>query len=148
MADASGHLRVEVVSPEKVLFSGVARQVITRTLGGAKLRSCQDTHHFLELSARTTRVCISLTELCKTLPYILALSKLVPITCRFSATLQNSHKTSMWHVLKKQSAVPKNSFAPNTLPKVKRPCVAHMRVCPPLVDLARHTNAPIRVGHS
>ena len=37
MADASGHLRVEVVSPEKVLFSGDARQVITRTLGGGEI---------------------------------------------------------------------------------------------------------------
>ncbi len=37
MADASGHLRVEVVSPERVLFSGEARQVITRTLGGGEI---------------------------------------------------------------------------------------------------------------
>ena len=33
MAEAST-MRVEVVSPERVLFSGEATQVITRTLGG------------------------------------------------------------------------------------------------------------------
>jgi F0F1-type ATP synthase epsilon subunit len=35
MADA-GALRVEVVSPERVLFTGDARQVITRTLDGGE----------------------------------------------------------------------------------------------------------------
>ena len=33
----SATLRVEVVSPERVLFSGEARQVITRTLGGGEI---------------------------------------------------------------------------------------------------------------
>lgn len=37
MAEASGTLRVEVVSPEKVLFSGEATQVITRTAGGGEI---------------------------------------------------------------------------------------------------------------
>lgn len=37
MADASTVLRVEVVSPERVLFSGNATQVITRTLGGGEI---------------------------------------------------------------------------------------------------------------
>jgi len=37
MADASGTLKVEVVSPEKVLFSGEATQVITRTDGGGEI---------------------------------------------------------------------------------------------------------------
>ena len=36
MADA-GALRVEVVSPERVLFTGDARQVITRTLDGGEI---------------------------------------------------------------------------------------------------------------
>jgi len=33
----SGTLRVEVVSPERVLFSGEARQVITRTVDGGEI---------------------------------------------------------------------------------------------------------------
>lgn len=37
MADAAGSLRVEVVSPERVLFSGDATQVITRTLEGGEV---------------------------------------------------------------------------------------------------------------
>lgn len=37
MADAGNVLRVEVVSPERVLFSGEATQVITRTLGGGEI---------------------------------------------------------------------------------------------------------------
>lgn len=36
MAEASA-MRVEVVSPERVLFSGEASQVITRTLGGGEI---------------------------------------------------------------------------------------------------------------
>jgi F-type H+-transporting ATPase subunit epsilon len=36
MAEA-GTMRVEVVSPERVLFSGEATQVITRTLGGGEV---------------------------------------------------------------------------------------------------------------
>ena len=36
MAESSGALRVEVVSPEKVLFSGDATQVITRTIDGGE----------------------------------------------------------------------------------------------------------------
>ena len=35
-AEASG-FRVEVVSPERVLYSGEATQVITRTLGGGEI---------------------------------------------------------------------------------------------------------------
>ena len=37
MAESGAVLRVEVVSPEKVLFSGDAVQVITRTLGGGEI---------------------------------------------------------------------------------------------------------------
>ena len=37
MAESSGTMRVEVVSPEKVLFSGEATQVITRTAGGGEI---------------------------------------------------------------------------------------------------------------
>ncbi|MEY3806141.1 MAG: putative synthase subunit epsilon [Actinomycetota bacterium] len=37
MAEANGTLRVEVVSPERVLFSGEAKQVITRTLEGGEV---------------------------------------------------------------------------------------------------------------
>lgn len=37
MADAGNVLRVEVVSPERVLFSGEATQVITRTMGGGEI---------------------------------------------------------------------------------------------------------------
>ncbi|MEY3365580.1 MAG: putative synthase subunit epsilon, partial [Actinomycetota bacterium] len=33
----SGRFRVEVVSPERVLFSGDAKQVITRTLDGGEI---------------------------------------------------------------------------------------------------------------
>ena len=37
-SEASG-FRVEVVSPERVLYSGEATQVITRTLGGGEIAS-------------------------------------------------------------------------------------------------------------
>lgn len=37
MADADGTMRVEVVSPERILFSGEAKQVITRTLEGGEV---------------------------------------------------------------------------------------------------------------
>jgi F-type H+-transporting ATPase subunit epsilon len=37
MADSGSTLRVEVVSPERVLFSGEATQVITRTMGGGEI---------------------------------------------------------------------------------------------------------------
>lgn len=37
MADATGVLRVDVVSPERVLFTGEAKQVITRTIEGGEV---------------------------------------------------------------------------------------------------------------
>ena len=37
MAESNGTLRVELVSPERVLFSGEATQVITRTLQGGEV---------------------------------------------------------------------------------------------------------------
>ncbi|MBM3718594.1 MAG: ATP synthase F1 subunit epsilon [Actinobacteria bacterium] len=37
MAEATGTLRVEVVSPERVLYSGEATQVITRTIDGGEI---------------------------------------------------------------------------------------------------------------
>lgn len=37
MAEAGSAMRVEVVSPEKILFSGDAVQVITRTIGGGEV---------------------------------------------------------------------------------------------------------------
>lgn len=37
MAGGSSALRVDVVSPERILFSGDARQVITRTLEGGEI---------------------------------------------------------------------------------------------------------------
>jgi F-type H+-transporting ATPase subunit epsilon len=37
MAEANGVLRVDVVSPERVLFTGEARQVITRTIEGGEV---------------------------------------------------------------------------------------------------------------
>jgi len=37
MAEANGVLRVDVVSPERVLFTGEAKQVITRTIEGGEV---------------------------------------------------------------------------------------------------------------
>lgn len=37
MAEGSSALRVDVVSPERILFSGDARQVITRTIQGGEI---------------------------------------------------------------------------------------------------------------
>ena len=37
MAEAAGSLRVDVVSPERVLFTGEAKQVITRTIEGGEV---------------------------------------------------------------------------------------------------------------
>ena len=57
----SGRFRVEVVSPERVLFSGDAKQVITRTLDGSHEKRSQMSRrdHSLTVStsdaSRTTR---------------------------------------------------------------------------------------------
>ena len=56
MAEAST-MRVEVVSPERVLFSGEATQVITRTLGGGEVAFLAGHAPFLAaLIANHTRV--------------------------------------------------------------------------------------------
>jgi len=56
MAEAAS-MRVEVVSPERVLFSGEATQVITRTLGGGEVAFLAGHAPFLgALSANHTRI--------------------------------------------------------------------------------------------
>ena len=53
-------LRVEVVSPERVLFSGEATQVITRTLGGGEIAFLAGHAPFLAaLTENHTRVFLS-----------------------------------------------------------------------------------------
>jgi F-type H+-transporting ATPase subunit epsilon len=53
-------MRVEVVSPEKVLFSGEATQVITRTLGGGEIAFLPGHAPFLgALTESHTRVWLS-----------------------------------------------------------------------------------------
>jgi F-type H+-transporting ATPase subunit epsilon len=50
-------MRVEVVSPEKVLFSGEATQVITRTLGGGEIAFLPGHAPFLgALTENTARI--------------------------------------------------------------------------------------------
>jgi F-type H+-transporting ATPase subunit epsilon len=50
-------MRVEVVSPEKVLFSGEATQVITRTLGGGEIAFLPGHAPFLgALTENTVRI--------------------------------------------------------------------------------------------
>ena len=57
MAESSGALRVEVVSPEKVLFSGDATQVITRTIEGGEIAFLQGHAAFLgALTENHTRI--------------------------------------------------------------------------------------------
>jgi F-type H+-transporting ATPase subunit epsilon len=59
MADA-GALRVEVVSPERVLFSGEAKQVITRTLDGGEIAFLPGHISFLgALTENHTRIYLS-----------------------------------------------------------------------------------------
>jgi len=41
-------MQVELVSPERVVFSGEATQVITRTLGGGEIPSCRATRRSSE----------------------------------------------------------------------------------------------------
>lgn len=57
MAEATGIMRVEVVSPERVLFSGDAKQVITRTLDGGEIAFLPGHAAFLgALSENHTRI--------------------------------------------------------------------------------------------
>jgi F-type H+-transporting ATPase subunit epsilon len=56
----AGTMQVEVVSPEKVLFSGEATQVITRTLGGGEIAFLPGHAPFLgALSENHTRVLLA-----------------------------------------------------------------------------------------
>lgn len=60
MADAGSGMRVEVVSPEKILFSGEATQVITRTLGGGEIAFLPGHAPFLgALTENHTRIYLS-----------------------------------------------------------------------------------------
>lgn len=57
MADSTGTLRVEVVSPERVLFSGDAVQVITRVIDGGEIAFLPGHAAFLgALSENHTRI--------------------------------------------------------------------------------------------
>jgi F-type H+-transporting ATPase subunit epsilon len=60
MAEASGTMRVEVVSPERILFSGEAKQVITRTLDGGEVAFLPGHAAFLgALTENHTRIYLS-----------------------------------------------------------------------------------------
>ena len=57
---STGALRVEVVSPERVLFSGEAKQVITRTLDGGEIAFLPGHISFLgALTENHTRIYLS-----------------------------------------------------------------------------------------
>ena len=57
---SAGALRVEVVSPERVLFSGEAKQVITRTLDGGEIAFLPGHISFLgALTENHTRIYLS-----------------------------------------------------------------------------------------
>ena len=57
---STGALRVEVVSPERVLFSGEAKQVITRTLDGGEIAFLPGHISFLgALKENHTRIYLS-----------------------------------------------------------------------------------------
>ena len=57
---STGGLRVEVVSPERVLFSGEAKQVITRTLDGGEIAFLPGHISFLgALTENHTRIYLS-----------------------------------------------------------------------------------------
>lgn len=60
MAESSGTMRVELVSPERVLFSGDATQVITRTLEGGEVAFLPGHAAFLgALTENHTRIYLS-----------------------------------------------------------------------------------------
>lgn len=60
MADAGSAMRVEIVSPERVLFSGDATQVITRTLEGGEVAFLAGHAPFLgALTENHTRIYLS-----------------------------------------------------------------------------------------
>lgn len=60
MAESSGVMRVEVVSPERVLFSGEATQVITRTMDGGEIAFLPGHAAFLgALTENHTRIYLS-----------------------------------------------------------------------------------------
>ena len=57
---STGALRVEVVSPERVLFSGEAKQVVTRTLDGGEIAFLPGHISFLgALTENHTRIYLS-----------------------------------------------------------------------------------------
>jgi F-type H+-transporting ATPase subunit epsilon len=55
-------MQVEIVSPETVLFSGEATQVITRTLGGGEIAFLPGHAPFLGALSRATHGSTSPTE--------------------------------------------------------------------------------------
>ena len=60
MAEASGTMLVEVVSPERIVFSGEAKQVITRTLEGGEVAFLPGHAAFLgALTENHTRIYLS-----------------------------------------------------------------------------------------
>lgn len=60
MAESSGAMRVEVVSPERILFSGESTQVITRTMEGGEIAFLPGHAAFLgALTENHTRVYLS-----------------------------------------------------------------------------------------
>ena len=60
MAESNGTMRVELVSPERVLFSGDATQVITRTLEGGEVAFLPGHAAFLgALTENHTRIYLS-----------------------------------------------------------------------------------------
>ena len=60
MAESSGAMRVEVVSPERVLFSGESTQVITRTMDGGEIAFLPGHAAFLgSLTENHTRIYLS-----------------------------------------------------------------------------------------
>jgi F-type H+-transporting ATPase subunit epsilon len=60
MAESSGAMRVEVVSPERVLFSGESTQVITRTMDGGEIAFLPGHAAFLgALTENHTRIYLS-----------------------------------------------------------------------------------------
>ena len=60
MAELSGAMRVEVVSPERVLFSGESTQVITRTMDGGEIAFLPGHAAFLgALTENHTRIYLS-----------------------------------------------------------------------------------------
>jgi F0F1-type ATP synthase epsilon subunit len=125
MSSEAGGFRVDVVSPERVLYSGEASQVITRTLGGGEIAFLPGHVAFLgALVENHTRI-------------YQADGKVVDVAVHGGFVEVSGTTVTPAKSTSSVLAVPRNALksasAVNTMPRSKPTSVAHTRVSPPRV---------------